>query len=83
MEAIPRLAGCRYFDSPVPLSQFVNRGFVQRVLGGQYDSPKTAGAAGKPAFDDKRPPAEWNAADRAALAATLRREQEKLAQSAG
>ena len=42
LEAIPRLAGCRYFESPVPLSQFVGAGFVAKVLGGQYDSPKAS-----------------------------------------
>jgi hypothetical protein len=41
LDAIKALPACRYFDSPVPLSQFTREGFVQKVLGGQYDSPKT------------------------------------------
>lgn len=82
LEAMARLRACRYFSTPVTLPQFVGDGFVERVLGGQYDEPKASQTAGKAAFEDRRPPAEWNAADRAALAATLRREQERAARSA-
>lgn len=82
IEAMARLRACRYFSTPVTLPQFVGDGFVERVLGGQYDEPKAAQTAGKSAFEERRPPAEWNAADRAALAATLRREAEKASRAA-
>jgi len=56
LEAIPRLAGCRYFKTPATLWQFVKPGFVTRVLGGQYDDPRPSRAAGGP--EDRRPAAE-------------------------
>lgn len=73
IEAIDRLRGCRYFTTPVPLTQFVKPGFVERVIGGQYDSPKTPAGAAKQAFDEKRPPAEWSGDDAARFEATKRR----------
>lgn len=38
--AVGRLANCRWFVTPVTLVQFLGQGFVGRVLGGQYDSPR-------------------------------------------
>lgn len=76
-EAMGRLPACRYFDSPVTLIQFAGDGFVQRVLGGQYDSPKTATArpAG-PGRPDDRPPAKgWEGEDLARLKATQLRDE--------
>jgi hypothetical protein len=62
--ALGRLRGAKYFDSPVTLIQFVKPGFVERLLGGQYDGPKAAKrAAGPPRTDDKPPPREWTGAD--------------------
>lgn len=77
LAAIPRLAGCRYFATPVTLVQFTRAGFVQRVLGGQYDAPKTPKpGAGR---TDERPPAEGFAgADLARFEATRRRMAAKL-----
>lgn len=40
LAAIPLLAACKYFDSPVTLHQFTSDGFVAKVLGGQYDTAK-------------------------------------------
>lgn len=75
MEAIKALPACRYFDSPVPLTQFVREGFVQKVLGGQYDSPKTLPAQ-RPEHGD-RPPPKVDPAFAAAREATLAREAAK------
>jgi hypothetical protein len=57
LPAVKALAGCRYFEHPVTLAQFVGEGFVDKVLGGQFDNPKTrkAGRAG-PAGDAEKPP---------------------------
>lgn len=73
LEAIPRLAGCRYFDSPVTLHQFTSAGFVTKVLGGQYDAPKTPkGAAGV----EERPKAVgWTGSDAARLQATIAKQR--------
>lgn len=73
LEAIPRLASCRYFDNPVTLHQFTAEGFVTKVLGGQYDSPKTPkGTAGV----DERPKAVgWTGDAAARLQATIERER--------
>jgi hypothetical protein len=69
LEAIPRLASCRYFDSPVTLHQFTTEGFVTKVLGGQYDAPKTPKGA---APVDERPRAVgWTGSDAARLQATI------------
>lgn len=52
VEAIGRLPSCKYFTTPVTLVQFCGPGFVARVLGGQYDAPKTL--KGAPATPDGR-----------------------------
>ena len=69
LEAIPRLAGCRYFDSPVTLHQFTAEGFVTKVLGGQYDAPKTP--KGAPAADERPRAVGWSGDDAARLQATI------------
>ena len=69
LEAIPRLAGCRYFDSPVTLHQFTVDGFVTKVLGGQYDSQKTP--KGAPAADERPRAVGWSGDDAARLQATI------------
>lgn len=62
LEAIPRLAGCKYFDTPPTLAQFMGPGFVENVLGGTYDAPKNATkrafATGRP--DDRPPPRQFD-----------------------
>jgi len=39
--AIPRLRGAKFFATPVTLIQFAKPGFVERLVGGQYDEPKS------------------------------------------
>lgn len=62
LEAIPRLAGCKYFDTPPTLAQFMGPGFVENVLGGTYDAPKNTPrgmrATGRP--DDRPPPRQFD-----------------------
>lgn len=61
IEAIPRLAACRYFDSPVTLIQFTRPGFVQKVLGGQYDAGRTQKGGAARIDGDKPAPLEgWS-----------------------
>ena len=53
--AIPRLRGARFFATPVTLIQFAKPGFVERLVGGQYDEPKSRppGTPGdRPSVDD-------------------------------
>ena len=59
--------------NPVTLHQFTAEGFVTKVLGGQYDSPKTPkGAAGV----EERPKAVgWTGDAAARLQATIERER--------
>jgi hypothetical protein len=55
VEAIPRLRGARFFATPVTLIQFAKPGFVERLVGGQYDEPKAKphGTPGdRPSVDD-------------------------------
>jgi hypothetical protein len=85
VEAIERLRVAKFFKTPPTLIQFVSEGFVERVLGGQYDSAKTEKGgftAGKPGSTDYRPPAEWTGGDAARFEATKRRELERLARAA-
>ena len=58
LEAIPRLAACKYFATPPTLAQFMGDGFVQNVLGGVYDAPKntyTGRTGARGAHDDAAP----------------------------
>lgn len=83
LEAIQRLAGCRYFDSPVTLIQFTRPGFVQKVLGGQYDAPRTPkGSPGPWQGDKPDPQASWSDADRKRFEATKRAMAAKVREAA-
>lgn len=73
LEAIPRLASCRYFDSPVTLHQFTVEGFVTKVLGGQYDAPKTP--KGSAAVEERPRAVGWTGSDAARLQATIEKQR--------
>jgi hypothetical protein len=83
-EAIGHLAKCKFFKTPVTLGQFCGSGFVDRVLGGQYDRPKEAPAA-RPGgrFDDKAPPQVFSGDDAARFEATKRAMAAQLRAAAG
>jgi hypothetical protein len=75
--AIARLPKCLFFTTPVTLIQFVQPGFVARVLGEQYDEAKKP--KGSPASQDGRKTAaeaatEWQRG--AADPETVRRRRE-------
>ena len=74
-EAVKRLSKCRYFETPVPLSQFVGPRFVDLCLGGQYDGPKAKKGGREP---DKAPPAAWSGTDAERFEATKRKVLESL-----
>ena len=85
VQAIERLRVAKFFKTPPTLIQFIGEGFVERVLGGQYDAAKTEKGGftgGKPGSTDYRPPAEWTGDDAARFEATKRRELERLARAA-
>ena len=74
LTGIKRLPRCRFFATPVPLQQFVGPGFVDRLLGGQYDNaPKQLGES-----SDKPVPKAWSGDDAARLEATRRRMVQQL-----
>jgi hypothetical protein len=76
LEAIPVLASCRYFTTPVDIHQFCGPGFVDRVLAGKYlhpPKPRQHHGGGAPP-----PPRGWDQANEAALARTLKLEAAKL-----
>lgn len=73
LEAIPRLASCRYFDSPVTLHQFTSDGFVTKVLGGQYDAPKAP--KGAAAVEERPRAVGWTGSDAARLQATIEKQR--------
>jgi hypothetical protein len=71
LEAIRLLPKCRYFRDPVTLPQLVAPGFVDKVLGGQFDNPREQrGHGGRP--DDKPPAQAWAGDDAARFEATKR-----------
>lgn len=74
--AIGRLPRCRYFSDPVILPQLCRPGFVDRVIGGQYDKPKQP--RGGLRFDATAPPPRVDPefeARKAATEARLARER--------
>lgn len=81
LRAVEHLPTCRYFDSPVTLIQLCGKGFVNRVLAGQYDGKKAAKATGRPGRPDDPPsPKEFTGDDLARLEATKRAWAERLKQ---
>lgn len=80
LAAIDRLPQLRYFVDPVTLPQFVAPGFVDKILGGQFDNPRGRPAGlGRP--DDRPPPQAWSGDDAARLEATKRAIIAKLKES--
>jgi hypothetical protein len=78
IEALPR---CRYFADPVTLPQLVAPGFVDKVLGGQFDNPRQARPAGRPG--EEPPPAPlstWSPGELAAFEASKRAIADKIRQ---
>jgi hypothetical protein len=57
LAAIRELPRCRYFRDPVTLPQLLSPGFVDKVLGGQFDNPREPGR-GPRGPEDRRPAAE-------------------------
>jgi len=82
LAALDRLPACRYFRDPVTLPQLVAAGFVDKVLGGQFDNPKTSSGGGRPGLDDRPPPVGWTGDDQARFEATKRAMVEKLREGA-
>ena len=82
IEALPR---CRYFRDPVTLTQLVEPGWVDKILGGQFDNPRDhAPARGGYRGPEERPPANpWAGDDAARFEATKRALAEKLRQEGG
>jgi hypothetical protein len=78
-EAIGHLPKCRFFKTPVTLGQFCGSGFVDRVLGGQYDRQRDEPQARTPGRFDDRPPAEgFKGDDAARFEATKRKMVDQL-----
>ncbi len=73
IEALPR---CRYFRDPVTLTQLVEPGWVDKILGGQFDNPREQRAAR--GLDDRPPPQSWSGDDAARFEATKRAMAAKL-----
>jgi hypothetical protein len=73
IEALPR---CRYFRDPVTLTQLVEPGWVDKILGGQFDNPRDH-APPRGGFrggqEDRPPPQAWSGSDAAAFEATKKR----------
>jgi hypothetical protein len=79
LAAIQALPRCKYFRDPVTLPQLVAPGFVDKVLGGQFDNPRATG--GPRGLDDRPPPAvTWTPDEMARFEATKRSMAAKLRQ---
>ena len=78
IEALPR---CRYFKDPVTLPQIVAEGFVDKVLGGQFDNPREQRQTGGYRGQEEKSPAVGFTGDEAArFEATRRKLVEQLRQ---
>jgi hypothetical protein len=76
IEALPR---CRYFRDPVTLPQLVAPGFVDKVLGGQFDNAREQRpSGGYRGPDDRPPPQAFQGDDAARFEATKRAMAAKL-----
>lgn len=78
IEALPR---CRYFSDPVTLPQLVAPGFVDKVLGGQFDNPRQRPGAGRSGEAPAPAPlSTWSPGELAAFEATKRAMADKIRQ---
>jgi hypothetical protein len=81
LAAIQELPRCKYFRDPVTLPQLVAKGFVDKVLGGQFDNARDQRPAGGHRGQDEKAPAEgFKGDDAARFEATKRRLVEQLRQ---
>jgi hypothetical protein len=78
LAAIDALPRCRYFRDPVTLPQLLAPGFVDKVLGGQFDNPREQRPTGRP--DDKPPAEGWKGKDADDFEYTRRKMVEQLRQ---
>ena len=46
LRAIERLPGCKYFQSPVGLGQLVSKGFVDKIVAGDFDTVNRGASTG-------------------------------------
>jgi hypothetical protein len=84
LAAIDRLPACRYFRDPVTLPQFVAAGFVDKILGGQFDNEREQRGGGGPRRPDDRPPPQaFTGSDAEAFEATKRRLAQQLRDQGG
>lgn len=81
LEAIQALPRLRYFRDPVTLPQLLSPGFVDKILGGQFDNAREQPRGGYRGPEDRPPPQAWSGSDaeafertKAALAQKLRQE---------
>ena len=77
LAAIQHLPACKYFSDPVTLPQLVDKGFVDKVLGGQFDNPRDR-PRGPVRPDDRPAPQAWTGDDAAAFERTKRLAADKL-----
>lgn len=83
LAAIRELPRCKYFVDPVTLPQLVSAGFVDKVLGGQFDNPREPRGGRGPLAVDKAPPLEsWPEEDIRRLEETKRAMVAKLREGA-
>jgi hypothetical protein len=79
LAAIQALPRCKYFRDPVTLPQLVAPGFVDKVLGGQFDNAREQRpASGYRGPDDRPPPQAFQGDDAARFEATRRKMLEQL-----
>lgn len=82
LAAIDRLPELRYFVDPVTLPQFVAPGFVDKILGGQFDNPRARPIGAARGLDEKPPAQGWTGDDAARFEATKRAMIAKLKEEA-
>lgn len=82
LAAIQALPRCKYFRDPVTLPQILTPGFVDKVLGGQFDNARDQPARGsyRGGQDDRPPPQAFQGDDAARFEATKRAMADRIRQ---
>ena len=65
-KAVAHLPNCKYFETPMTVTQFLMPGWIEKILGGDFDDPRRQAKG----FDRPLPPREFSVRDKEAVSYT-------------
>jgi hypothetical protein len=68
-KAVAHLPNCKYFKTPVNMTQFLISGWIEKILGGGFDDPRCQGQG----LDHPSPLREFSARDKEAVSYTRKK----------